>query len=47
MYAEGASTQLDVLNANLALNQAKLNYQQSLFEYNVALANLKKSINQL
>ena len=47
MYSEGASTQLDVLNANLALNQAKMNYQQSLFEYNVALANLKKSINQL
>ena len=47
MYTEGASTQLDVLNANLALNQAKMNYQQSLFEYNVALANLKKAINQL
>ncbi|MCK4640324.1 MAG: TolC family protein [Candidatus Marinimicrobia bacterium] len=47
MYSEGASTQLDVLNANLALNQARMNYQQSLFEYNVALANLKKSINQL
>ena len=47
MYTEGASTQLDVLNSNLALNQAKMNYQQSLFEYNVALANLKKAINQL
>ena len=47
MYSEGASTQLDVLNANVALNQAKMNYQKSLYEYNVALANLKKAINQL
>mgnify|MGYP000032265215 CR=1 FL=1 len=47
MYSEGSSTQLDVINANLALNQAKMNYQQSLFTYNVALANLKKSINEL
>ncbi len=47
MYSEGASTQLDVLNANLAVNQSKMNYQQSLFEYNVAIAGLKKSINQL
>jgi len=47
MYSEGASTQLDVLNANLAVNQAKMNYQKSLYEYNVALANLKKAINQL
>ncbi len=47
MYSEGASTQLDVLNADLAVQQAKMNYNQSLFEYNVALANLKKSINQL
>jgi len=47
MYAEGASTQLDVLNANVALNQAKMNYQKSLYEYNVALVNLKKAINEL
>jgi len=47
MYFEGSSTQLDVINANFALNQAKMNYQQSLFTYNVALSNLKKSINQL
>jgi TolC family type I secretion outer membrane protein len=47
MYSEGASTQLDVLNANLALNQALMNYQKSLFDYNVALANLKKATNQL
>ncbi len=47
MYSEGASTQLDVLNANLALKQAKMNYQQSLLEYNLALSGLKKAINQL
>jgi len=47
MYAEGASTQLDVLNANLAVKQAKMNYQQSLLEYNLALSGLKKAINQL
>ena len=46
-YAEGASTQLDVLNANLSLKQAKMNYQQSLLEYNLALAGLKKAINEL
>ncbi|MCF7885177.1 MAG: TolC family protein [Candidatus Marinimicrobia bacterium] len=47
MYAEGASTQLDVLNANLSLKQARMNYQQSLLEYNLALADLKKAINEL
>lgn len=47
MYSEGATTQLDVINANLALNQALMNYQKSLLDYNVAIANLKKAINQL
>jgi len=46
LYSEGSSTQLDVLNAGLAVQQAQMNYQQSLYEYNVALANLKKAINQ-
>lgn len=47
MYAEGSSTQLDVLNAHLALNQAKMNYQRTLYEYYLAMTNLKKAINQL
>lgn len=47
MYAEGATAQLDVINAILALNQAIMNYQKSLLNYNVAIANLKKAINQL
>jgi len=47
MYAEGSSTQLDVLNANLALNQARMNFQNSLYQYHVALAYLKKAIHML
>ncbi|MFH1850779.1 MAG: TolC family protein [Candidatus Neomarinimicrobiota bacterium] len=46
-YAEGASTQLEVMNAEVALNQARLNHQRTLFEYNTALAALKKALNQL
>jgi len=46
-YREGASTQLDVMNAELSLNQAQMTYQQSLFEYNLALAGLEKALNQL
>jgi len=46
-YAEGLSTQLDVMNAEGALNQARMNYQQSLFDYNIAIAQLKKALNEL
>jgi len=46
-YAEGASTQLEVMNAEVALYQTRLNYQRTLFEYNTALAGLKKALNQL
>ncbi len=46
-YQEGASTQLDVMNSELALSQAKMTYQQSLLEYNLALAGLEKALNQL
>ncbi len=46
-YAEGASTQLEVMNAEVALNQARLNYQRTLFEYNSAVAALKKALNSL
>ena len=46
-YAEGASTQLEVMNVEVALNQARLNYQRTLFEYNTALTALKKALNQL
>jgi len=46
-YAEGVSTQLDVMNSEGALNQARMNYQQSLFDYNVAIAQLKEALNEL
>ena len=46
-YAEGLSTQLDVMNAESALNQARMNYEQSLFDYNIAVAQLKKALNEL
>ena len=46
-YGEGLSTQLDVMNAESALNQARMNYEQSLFDYNIAIAQLKKALNEL
>ncbi|MCJ7813282.1 TolC family protein [bacterium] len=42
MYDEGASTQLDVLNSQLALNQSRLNYVSSLYEYQMARYQLRK-----
>jgi outer membrane protein len=47
MYEEGANTQLDVLNSQLALTQAKLNYISSLFEYQIARYQLRKVTGQL
>jgi outer membrane protein len=47
MYDEGASTQLDVLNSQLALNRARLNYVSSLFEYQMARYELRKSTGTL
>jgi outer membrane protein TolC len=46
MYKEGAATQLDVLNTNLSLKTARMNYQQSLLEFNNAISKLKKAINK-
>jgi len=46
MYREGTTTQLDVLNAQLALQQARSNYSQYLLQYNVAQDQLHKAINQ-
>ncbi len=42
MYEEGASTQLDVLNSQLALNRARLNYVSSLYEYTMARYQLRQ-----
>jgi len=46
-YQEGASTQLEVMNSELVLSQAQMTHQQSLYEYNLALAGLQKALNQL
>ena len=46
MYKEGAATQLDVLNSNLSLKTARMNYQQSLLEFNNAISKLTKAINK-
>ncbi len=42
MYKEGANTQLDVLNSQLALRQSRLNYVSSIYEYQMARYQLRK-----
>jgi len=42
MYKEGANTQLDVLNSQLALRQSRLNYVTSIYEYQMARYQLRK-----
>ena len=43
-YSAGVGTNLDVMDAELALNQAKTNYTNSLFDYNISKAQLDKAI---
>jgi outer membrane protein len=43
MYEEGASTQLDVMGARLALTQARLNLVSALSEYQMARYGLRKA----
>jgi outer membrane protein TolC len=43
-YANGAATNLEVMDAQLALNQAKTNYLQALFDYRIAQAALLKAV---
>lgn len=43
-YSAGVETNLDVMDAELALNQAKTNYTNSLFDYNISKARLDKAI---
>jgi outer membrane protein TolC len=47
MYENGSVTQLDVLNSESGWLQAQSAYLSSIFEFNVALNNLKSAINQL
>ncbi len=42
MYDEGANTQLDVLNSQLALTQARMNYVSSLYEYQISRYQLRR-----
>jgi outer membrane protein len=43
-YSAGAGTNLDVIDAQLALTQAQTNYYQALYDYNINKAQLEKAI---
>ncbi len=43
-YGAGVGTNLDVIDAQVALTQAKTNYVQSLYDYNTSRANLNKAM---
>lgn len=43
-YANGISTQLELMDAQLALTQARTNYAQALYEYTVASADLDRAV---
>lgn len=43
-YSAGVGTNLDVMDAELASNQAKTNYTNSLFDYNISKARLDKAV---
>lgn len=43
-YTSGVGINLDVLDAELALNQAKINHITALYNYNIGLAVLEKAI---
>ncbi len=47
MYDEGANTQLDVLNSQLALTRARLSYANSIYEYQIARYQLRKAVGEL
>lgn len=44
LYAEGGSTQLDVINAQVSLTQAQTQYVQTLYQYHVAHVRLEKAL---
>ncbi|MGI6092357.1 MAG: TolC family protein [Veillonellaceae bacterium] len=43
-YSAGVGTNLDVMDAQVALTQAKTNYIQALYDYNTSKANLEKAM---
>lgn len=47
LYENGGATQVELLNAESGLFGAKSAFSSSVFEHNVAVVQLKKSINQL
>ncbi len=47
MYNEGANTQLDVLNSQLALTRAQVNHANTMFDYQVARYRLRKALGRL
>ncbi|MBC8181665.1 TolC family protein [candidate division KSB1 bacterium] len=47
MYEEGVNTQLDVMGSQLALTQAKLNYINSIYEYQISRYQLRKVVGML
>jgi outer membrane protein len=46
-YAAGAGTNIDVIDAQLALTKANTNYTQALYDYNVNQAKLRKATGQI
>lgn len=47
MYKNGRITQLEVQSAESSYLQAQSAYYQSIFEYNIAINNLKRSLNEI
>jgi len=45
-YKVGYGDVIELKDAQVALSQAKLNYYQTIYDYNSARANLEKSIGQ-
>jgi outer membrane protein TolC len=45
-YGAGTATQLDVLQARVALTQARTNQLEANYSYNVAVASVRKAIGQ-
>ena len=43
-YSAGVGTNLDVIDSQVALTQAKTNYTQALYDYNTSKANLDKAM---
>ncbi|MBP2646347.1 MAG: outer rane efflux protein, partial [Firmicutes bacterium] len=43
-YNNGIGINLDVIDAELAMNTAKTNYTKALYDYNVSRAKLDKAI---